>query len=216
VYNIEGVERIRLGSIEPTTITDKFIEMAVSCEKLCPHYHISLQSGCDETLKRMNRKYDTDKYREVVALLRNNIKDVALTTDVMVGFPGETEIEFEKTLDFLKEINFAKLHVFKYSPRKGTPAAAFDNQISPEVKEARSSILLKLSDKCTNTFNKSFEGRIMSVLYEHEVKGKPGFIEGITSNYIRVVSRGDGQNIAKIVDTRINEAIDDYTLGEIL
>ena len=215
VHEIEGVERIRLGSIEPTTITDKFIEMAVSCEKLCPHYHISLQSGCDETLKRMNRKYDTEKFREVVARLRNNIKDVALTTDIMVGFPGETEIEFNQTLEFLKEISFAKLHVFKYSSRKGTPAATFENQIPPEIKEHRSAMLIELSKTCTSAFNCSFIGKIMPVLYEQEVREKPGYIEGITTNYIRVISRDTCQGISKIIDTKVNEAVEDYVIGEI-
>jgi threonylcarbamoyladenosine tRNA methylthiotransferase MtaB len=121
IHGMDGIERIRLGSIEPTMITEDFVAQAAAMEKLCPHYHISLQSGCDETLARMNRKYKTADYKKAVDLLREQIPDVSITTDVMVGFPGETEEEFSKTYEFLKMIRFAKMHVFKYSPRKGHP-----------------------------------------------------------------------------------------------
>ena len=132
VHEIDGVERIRLGSIEPTTITQEFVDEISKLHKVCPHFHISLQSGCDSTLKRMNRKYTTDEYSAAVKLLRDSIEDVSITTDVMVGFPGETEEEFLSTVNFLKEINFAAMHVFKYSQRKGTPAADFKEQVSPQ------------------------------------------------------------------------------------
>mgnify|MGYP000969128512 CR=1 FL=1 len=213
VHEIEGIERIRLGSIEPTTITEEFVSRVKNLEKLCPHYHISLQSGCDETLKRMNRKYDTAKFREVVRRLRDNIKDVAITTDIMVGFPGETEEEFNQSYKFVDEISFAHAHIFKYSRRKGTPAAQFANQVPPQIKEERSKMLIELSARKTLEYNKSFEGRIMPVLYEQE--DTEGYIEGLTPNYIRVKVRGDEGLKGKIADTRLTAAVNDYMLGEI-
>ena len=216
IHDIDGIERIRLGSVEPTTITEEFIQLAKEAPKLCPHYHLSLQSGCDETLKRMNRKYDTAKYREVVDLLRENIKDVALTTDVMVGFPGETEEEFGRTYEFLKEIGFAKMHIFKYSPRKGTPAAQFPNQVSPEVKEERSKRLIALSDKSMLDYNKAYAGRTMPVLFEQEVKNGDGFIEGLTANYIRVRCKGDYNYKGEILEAKLEEIEEDYMLGRIM
>jgi threonylcarbamoyladenosine tRNA methylthiotransferase MtaB len=145
VHEIKGIERIRLGSIEPNTITVEFAKALGDLEKLCPHFHVSLQSGCDETLKRMNRKYLTADYKKAVDLLREYEKDVAVTTDVMVGFPGESDEEFETTYKFLNDILFSKMHVFKYSPRKGTPAASFKDQVPPEVKDERSRRLIELS-----------------------------------------------------------------------
>ncbi len=214
VHEVEGIERIRLGSLEPTIITKEFVEAAVNLEKLCPHYHISLQSGCDSTLKRMNRKYTTAEYRETVNLLRSHIKDVAITTDVMVGFPGETDEEFEQTYKFLDEISFAQMHIFKYSPRKGTPAADFESQVSGEKKEERSNRLISLSKKKTNEFNSSFLGRVMPVLYEQETKADDGTLEGLTSNYIKVISKGDRSIKGKIVETKLEEIIDDYVSGK--
>lgn len=216
IHDFEGIERIRLGSLEPTFITREFVEEAKRMEKLCPHYHVSLQSGCDETLKRMNRKYTTREYRNVVELLRENIADVAITTDVMVGFPGETEEEFRETFSFLDEISFAKMHVFKYSPRKGTPAATFSNQVRPEVKEERSEKLLRLSSEKTLEFNSRFVGRTMPVLFEQKVKSMEGFMEGLTPNYIRVVCKGDESLVGKIAGVRLTEAVEDYVAGELV
>jgi len=191
LHIIDGIQRIRLGSIEPTTITEEFVSSAADMPKLCPHYHLSLQSGCDNTLKAMNRKYTTEDYRKSVALLKNNIPDVAITTDIMVGFPGEKEEDFLTSLNFAEEIGFSKIHVFKYSPRKGTPAAAYENQVSPEEKEKRSEQMLNLSDRLERQYLESYTGRDMEVLYEQEVSGKKGCIEGLTKNYIRVMSSGD-------------------------
>lgn len=216
VHEIDGIERIRLGSIEPTTITEEFVKAAKALQKLCPHYHISLQSGCDETLKRMNRKYTADEYRRVVGLLRENIKDVAITTDVMVGFPGETDEEFEQTYRFLQEISFAQMHVFKYSPRKETPAAAFKDQVAPQIKEERSNRLIELSRIRTLEFNRKYIGRTLSVLFEQDVKSKEGFIEGLTPNYIRVLSEGDNKLHGEILDVRLDEAEEDYVTGKIV
>ncbi|HEY8350087.1 MAG TPA: tRNA (N(6)-L-threonylcarbamoyladenosine(37)-C(2))-methylthiotransferase MtaB, partial [Clostridia bacterium] len=183
VHDVDGIERIRLGSLEPTMITKEFVAEAAGLEKLCPHYHISLQSGCDETLKRMNRKYTTAEYAKAVELLREEIPDVSVTTDVMVGFPGETDEEFETTYMFLEKIRFAKMHVFKYSPRKGTPAARHKDQVDGRVKEERSDRLIELSNRCQLEFNRNFLGRVMPVLYEQEDNDMKGWYEGLTPNY---------------------------------
>ena len=129
INQVKGIERIRLGSLEPTLITDEFVQRLIKLEKICDHFHLSLQSGCDETLQRMNRKYTTKEFKEVVTRLRNAYPKVALTTDIIVGFPGETEEEFAKTYEYLKEIQFYKMHIFKYSPRKGTKAAIMQNKL---------------------------------------------------------------------------------------
>lgn len=194
VEEIDGIERIRLGSLEPNIITEEFVNRIKSISKLCNHFHLSLQSGCTETLKRMNRKYTAEEFYEKVKLLRKNIDDVALTTDVIVGFPGETEKEFEETYAFLKEINFAKMHIFKYSPRKGTPAATYKDQIDGNIKETRSKTLLKLSDENEKAFAEKYIGKEIEVLFENEK-------EGHTTNYIKCVSEKNmcTNEIAKVV-----------------
>ena len=145
INNIEGIKRIRTSSVEPILFTDEFVSEVSKMEKVMPHYHLSLQSGCDETLKRMNRRYTTAQYKEIVDKLRKEIPNVAITTDVIVGFPGETEEEFEKTYNFLKDIELSQMHIFKYSPRKGTKAADMENQVSPQIKHERSEKLLQLN-----------------------------------------------------------------------
>jgi len=215
IHEVNGIDRIRIGSIEPTIITDEFAETAAHMGKLCPHYHISLQSGCDETLSRMNRRYTATEYKKAVELLREKIPDVAVTTDVMVGFPGETDEEFKKTFEFLAAIKLAKMHVFKFSPRKGTPAASFEGQVEGTVKEARSARLLELSENCALNFNSSFIGRTMPVLYEQEVKGSDGFFEGLTPNYIRVLSKGNNNLVGNINMSKLLKAESDHIVGEI-
>ena len=138
INDIEGIERIRLSSVEPILFTDEFVEAVSTMDKVCPHYHLSLQSGCDETLKRMKRRYTTEEYKAIVDRLRAAIPNVSITTDVIVGFPGETNEEFDKTYEFLKDIELTHMHVFKYSPRKGTPAATMENQVDPSTKHDRS------------------------------------------------------------------------------
>lgn len=214
IHETEGIDRIRIGSIEPTILTEEFTASAARMEKLCPHYHVSLQSGCDETLARMNRRYTTAEYKKAVDLLRKNITDVAVTTDVMVGFPGETDVEFEKTYAFLAGIKFSKMHVFKFSPRKGTPAASFKDQVEGTVKEARSARVLELSERCAFDFNSSFTGRRMPVLFEQEIKGTEGFYEGLTPNYIRVVSKGKNNLAGIITPCRLVKAETDHIVGE--
>ncbi|KNY28470.1 tRNA (N(6)-L-threonylcarbamoyladenosine(37)-C(2))-methylthiotransferase MtaB [Pseudobacteroides cellulosolvens] len=216
IHDFDGIERIRLGSIEPNIVSLEFVEEVKNLRKLCPHFHISLQSGCDETLKRMNRKYTTVDYANVVKLLRDNIPDVSITTDIMVGFPGETDIEFNQTLGFLEEIALTKMHVFKYSPRKGTVAATFKDQVTPDKKEERSSILLKLSDRNLHKFNMRMVGRTVQVLFEQEFDLLSGYVEGLTMNFSRVVSRGGSNTKGKILDVKLVEAKEDYILGNIL
>lgn len=181
---IKGLNRIRLSSIEPMTLNEDFVKEINDCRKLCHHFHLSLQSGCDETLKRMNRKYTTAEYRAIVEGLRKNYPNVAITTDIMVGFPGETEEEFNKTLEFVKEIKFSDAHVFKYSKRNGTVAARRDDQIPPMIKEERSKKLIKLCESLRDEYILSFVGETLEVLFEQEVKD--GYFEGKTSNYITV------------------------------
>jgi threonylcarbamoyladenosine tRNA methylthiotransferase MtaB len=216
IHDIPGIERIRIGSIEPNTITTEFIQVAATLEKLCPHFHISLQSGCDETLKRMNRKYTSLEYRKAVESLRKNLTDIAITTDVIVGFPGESDEEFLQTVDFLNKISFAQMHIFKFSPRKGTPAANFKEQVPSEIKEQRSKILLELSKENRIKYLNNYIGRTMLVLFEQEVVGKEGKIEGLTNNYIRVVCSGGPENKGKLCSVKLNEIEEDYVLGSII
>jgi threonylcarbamoyladenosine tRNA methylthiotransferase MtaB len=191
IHGVDGVERIRLGSLEPTLITQQFVSALKELPKLCPQFHLSLQSGCDTTLKAMNRRYSTDDYMRSVTLLKENLADVSLTTDIMVGFPGESDEHFSTSLSFAEQVGFLKIHVFKYSPRKGTPAAAMANQVSPGVKDLRSERMLELSDKLEHKYLSGYEGKQMDVLFEQAVHDKDGYIEGLTGNYIRVIAKGD-------------------------
>ena len=185
INKIDGIERIRLGSLEPTLITKEFLERLTKLEKICDHFHLSLQSGCDETLKRMNRRYTTQEFRECTRLLKEAYPNVALTTDIIVGFPGETDEEFEKTYQFLKEIDFYMMHIFKYSPRKGTKAAVMPNQIDGNIKEQRSRRLIELSNSNTKRHNESYIGKELEVLWEEKVED---YVQGHTTNYIVVKS----------------------------
>ena len=181
INQIDGIERIRLGSIEPLLITEEFIERLINLEKICPHFHLSLQSGCDETLKRMNRRYTTVEFRQIVNRIRRYYDNVALTTDIIVGFPQESDEEFEVTYKFLEEIKFYKIHVFKYSPRKGTKAAIMEGQIDGNKKEQRSQNLIELSNKNEKIYNKNYIGKEVEILIEEE---KDGSYRGHTKNYI--------------------------------
>ena len=188
INQIEGIERIRLGSIEPLLITEEFVQRLTKLEKICEHFHLSLQSGCDETLKRMNRRYTIEQFTEIVERLRVAYSNVNLTTDIIVGFPGETEEEFNKTYKFLENIKFYKMHIFKYSQRKGTKAAEMPEQISPE--EKRSKKLIELSDKNEEEYNKKYIGKTVEVLWEEE---KQGTYKGHTKNYVLVESNSKHQ-----------------------
>ena len=195
IQKVDGIQRIRLGSLEPTLITEEFVTRLKKLSKICDHFHLSLQSGCDETLKRMNRKYTTDQFRHVVELLRNAYPEVHLTTDVIVGFPGKTEEEFNKTYEFLKEIKFYKMHVFKYSPRSGTVAAKMPNQIDGNIKEERSNKLIKLSDKNEEEYNQKYIGKEVEVLLE-EREGE--YLKGHTTNYM-IVKMKTNENLENTI-----------------
>ena len=210
INKLNGIERIRLSSIEPTIIDEEFLERLTKLEKICPHFHLSLQSGCDETLKRMNRRYTTTKFKEIVGLLREYYNDVILTTDVIVGFPGETEEEFNKTYKFLEEIKFYKMHIFKYSQRKGTKAAEMKNQIDGKVKEERSHKLLELSDKNELEYNQKYIGEEVDVLFEEE---KEGIYKGHLKNYILAYLENCDENLEnKIIKVKIEKAEKDHVV----
>ena len=210
INQIEGIERIRLGSLEPTLITEQFLERLVKLEKICHHFHLSLQSGCDETLKRMNRKYTTEEFGKIVELLRKTYNDVILTTDIIVGFPGETDDEFEKTYKFLSEIKFYKMHVFKYSQRKGTPAAKMPNQVDGNIKEQRSKKLIELSDKNELEYNQTYIGKTVKVLFEEE---KQGVYKGHTQNYILVYCESSEDLSNKIIEVQCKGIKNDYLIA---
>lgn len=180
---VNGIERIRLGSLEPKIMTEEFVQRLVKLNKVCHHFHLSLQSGCDEVLKRMNRKYTTKEFEMIVQRLRKAYKDVILTTDIIVGFPGETDEEFNETYAYLKELKFYKMHVFPYSPRKGTVAANMPNQINGNIKEQRSKLLIELSNNNQKQYNEQYIGKKVEVLFEDR---ENEFFKGHTQNYIFV------------------------------
>ena len=206
---IEGIERIRLGSIEPLLITEEFVSRLKKLSKVCHQFHLSLQSGCDETLKRMNRRYTTEQFRKITQLLRKMFEDAILTTDIIVGFPGESEEEFENTYAFLKEIKFYKMHIFKYSPRKGTKAAVMANQIDGNKKEERSRRLIEMSNKNEKSYNEQYVGKKVEVLFEEE---KSGMWKGHTKNYILAHYKTDENIENQIIKLQCIEAEDEYII----
>lgn len=207
INKIQGLHRIRLGSIEPTIITDEFVERLSKLDKICDHFHLSLQSGCTETLKRMNRRYTTEEFKEVTKRLRAKFPNAALTTDIIVGFPGETDEEFNTTYEFLKEIAFYKMHIFKYSQRKGTKAAVMPNQVDGKIKEERSKKLIELSNENEYNYNKKYIGKQVEVLFE-EREGE--YLKGHTTNYIVVKHKTDKNDlINKIAKVTVSEAKQD-------
>lgn len=187
ISKIESIKRIRLGSLEPSIITDEFIDRIVDNEKVCPHFHLSLQSGCNTVLKRMNRKYTCEEYFEKCEMLRKAFDRPALTTDVIVGFPGETEEEFRETVDYLTKLNLYEMHIFKFSPRQGTVAAGMKDQVAPEIKNQRSDVLLALSERHKQAYEASFRGENLDVLVEEKVRreGKDGY-RGHTERYMDI------------------------------
>lgn len=216
IHEIEGIERIRLSSVEPTFLTEDFVREVSILPKFCRHYHISLQSGSDSVLKRMGRKYTTSEYKKIIERVRKYVEDVAITTDIMVGFPGETESEFDETYNFVKDIQFSKMHVFKYSRRAGTKAANYPDQIKNSVKEERSKILIKLSEECESEFYKRFLGSTLNVLFEQKVKELQGYVEGLTDNYIRVAVKSDLNIKNKILPVKLVDVRKDFAIGNIV
>ena len=187
VHKISGIRRIRLGSLEPRIITEEFAGKLASLEKICPHFHLSLQSGCDATLKRMNRRYTAEEYYEKCQLLRKHFAHPALTTDVIVGFPQETEEEFETTRAFLEKVNFYETHIFKYSRRQGTKAAVMEGQVADQIKAARSEILISVGEIHKKAYEDRLIGTRQEVLFEElqELEGQP-YMTGYTKEYVRL------------------------------
>ncbi|MCT4594601.1 MAG: tRNA (N(6)-L-threonylcarbamoyladenosine(37)-C(2))-methylthiotransferase MtaB [Anaeromicrobium sp.] len=216
VNKIEGLKRIRLSSIEPTIMTKEFVKTLSELDKVCEHFHLSLQSGCDETLKRMNRKYTTKEYREVVDRIRGYMPKVSITTDIIVGFPGETDEEFEKTIKFVKDIKFSQIHVFKYSPRKGTPAAKFENQVDGIIKNKRSEELISIVEKLTKEYNNKFIGQNKHVLFETKSAEEEGYYEGLTENYIKVLCKSNEDISGKVLNTKLEKIHNEIVFGSIL
>lgn len=210
INKIDGIERIRLGSLEPLIITDEFCERLEKVDKMCHHFHLSLQSGCDKTLNEMNRRYTIAEFREVVNRLRKLYEDVILTTDIIVGFPNETDEDFEITYEFLKDIKFYKTHVFKFSPRKGTVAAKMKNQIDGKTKEARSKRLIELSSENQSQILKSYIGKDVEVLFEEE---ENGVLKGHTANYIMVKGKQDVSKLNEIVKVKVQDFGDEFLIG---
>lgn len=192
VHKIDGIERIRLGSLEPRLVTEDFAKELSGLSKICPHFHLSLQSGCDATLQRMNRKYTAEEYAHACSLLRNVFDHPAITTDVIVGFPGEKEEEFQITKEFLARIHFYEMHIFKYSKRQGTKAAVMPEQISEQEKTNRSAQLIRLGEKMSKEFRKHYIGSTQEVLFEeeNEIDGRTYFT-GYTREYVKVAVKSD-------------------------
>ena len=215
IGNIEGIERIRLSSLEPNLIDEDFMVTLMGIGKICDHFHLSLQSGSNSILKEMNRKYTREEYKEKIDIIRKYMPNAGITTDIIVGFPGETDEDFAHTVEFVKQIQFSKIHVFKYSKREGTPAATYKDQIDGLIKNKRSEILIDLGNELTKQFNNSFINSRVSVLYEEKSKVDEKAFEGYTTNYIRVRGRTQSINnpIGNLYNTKIIDANEEFLLG---
>lgn len=214
IEEIDEIQRIRLSSIEPMNITDEIISRFVTFEKLAPHFHISLQSGSDAILHRMRRDYTTVQYAELVDKIRKLFPDVGITSDVMVGFPGETDKHFSETCKFIEAMKFSQLHVFRYSAREGTAAADFTDEVSPKIAKERSQIVRDLGEKLYKDFRRKMLGKKMQVLVEDSREGKRNWLAGFTGNYIRTIL-DLSQNFAnKIITVRLIELEDDFVVAE--
>ena len=213
VNAVKGIERIRLGSLEPKIVTEHFASELSKLDKICPHFHLSLQSGCDATLKRMNRKYTTKEYERGCELLRKYFVHPAITTDVIVGFPGETEEEFAQTKAYLERIHFYEMHIFKYSKRKGTRAAVMPDQIDEQIKAARSEKLIALGHAMSEEFRKIYIGKNEEVLFEEKaVIGDKEYFVGYTKEYVKVAKETDENLENQIVSGRVSGMLTDEIL----
>lgn len=213
VNAVKGIERIRLGSLEPKIVTEHFASELSKLDKICPHFHLSLQSGCDATLKRMNRKYTTKEYERGCELLRKYFVHPAITTDVIVGFPGETEEEFEQTKAYLEHIHFYEMHIFKYSKRKGTRAAVMPDQIDEQIKAVRSEKLIALGHDMSKEFRKFYIGKNEEVLFEEKaVIGDKEYFVGYTKEYVKVAKKTDENLENQMVSGRISGMLTDEIL----
>lgn len=211
INKIDGIERIRLGSLEPKIITEEFVSRLGNLDKICEQFHISLQSGCDTVLKRMNRKYNTEEVEKCIELLRKKYPTVIFTADVIVGFPGETEEEFNITYEFLKKIRFYKIHTFKYSRRKGTVAEKMPNQISPEVQEQRSKKVIELSNEMQKEIDEQYLNKKVEVLFE-EKQGE--YYKGHTKNYMMVNAKSEEDLTNKICEVELIEIRENELIGK--
>ncbi|MBP5624513.1 MAG: tRNA (N(6)-L-threonylcarbamoyladenosine(37)-C(2))-methylthiotransferase MtaB [Lachnospiraceae bacterium] len=214
INKLPGVKRIRLSSLEPRVVTEEFAKRISKLEKLCPHFHLSLQSGCDETLKRMNRHYTSDEFLSGVKLLRKYFDDPAITTDIIAGFPGETEEEFEKCFDFAKEVSFYEMHIFKYSRRKGTVADKMPGQVKDEIKEQRSHRLITLRDELSKQYRARQIGKVKPVLFEEEitVNGKK-YLTGHTPEYVKVAVEASDAAANEIFDVSVDDFLSDELMA---
>ena len=210
VHKVDGIERIRLGSLEPRIVTEEFARELSKMEKICPHFHLSLQSGCDETLKRMNRRYDTAEYEEGCRILRRYFEHPAITTDVIVGFPGETEEEFELTKKYLEKIHFYEMHIFQYSRREGTKAAVMEHQIPEPVKKERSNELLALEKKMSRQFREYYVGKTETALMEETFSyNGEEYYTGYTKEYVKIAVKSEKDIANQFVTGRIEKHLTD-------
>lgn len=212
IHDIPGIERIRLSSVEPRLITEDFLKSLSSFSKFCDHFHLSLQSGSNSVLKRMNRKYTREEYLEKVNLIRNFYPNAGITTDIIVGFPGETEEEFKDTLDLAEKVRFSRVHIFKYSPRKGTPAAEMKDQVPGDIKNERSKELFELTDGLKREFEMSFLGETTTVLVERKLED---YYFGHTTNYIEIAINSKKDYTNNIVDVTIERYDEDTLHGKV-
>lgn len=218
IHDIEGIERIRIGSLEPRIVTEENAKRLANLSKICPHFHLSLQSGCDSVLKRMNRKYTAAQFKESVEILRKAFTNPAITTDVIVGFPGETEEEFEETKKYLDDISLYEMHIFKYSMRKGTVAAARKDQVPEPVKSVRSNVLLTMESEKSKAFRKRFLDTTQEVLFEElkDIAGKQ-YMLGHTREYVRVAVESEKDLSNQILPVKITAFLqDDILMGKTL
>ncbi len=216
VHGIEGIERIRLSSLEPRMFTEEFIMAIKEMPKFCNHFHLSLQSGSDSVLKRMNRKYTTSEYASIVERLREELDQPSFTTDIIVGFPGETDEEFEETYAFAKRIGFSQIHVFKYSPRQGTPAAEMKNQVHGDIKSERSTRLMELAHDMSESYLDTFIGQCADILIEGKVETMPNYIEGLDDHYMRIAVELPEKFIGTIQRVKIIRRENDILIGDLV
>lgn len=217
VHQVEQIKRIRLGSLEPRIITEDFVKRLSELEKVCPHFHLSLQSGCDTVLARMNRRYDTEEYEEGCRLLRKYYPHPAITTDIIVGFPGETEEEFQATRAYLERIRFYEMHIFKYSKRGGTKAAKMENQVPEQEKNRRSAILLALEEKMSEEFRNAYLGKQVTALLEETMEWEgETYVAGYTKEYVKVALKAQRERTNQFVTGTIQKQLkgDIYLLVE--
>lgn len=217
LHAIDGIERIRFGSLEPRVITEEFAQALSELPKICPHFHLSLQSGCDETLKRMNRHYTCEEYLERCRILRKYFENPAITTDVIVGFPGETDAEFETTRKFLEQVKFYEMHVFKYSRRAGTRADRMPDQIPEPVKTERSAVLLDLEKEMSGEYRRGFLGKETEVLLEEEVQvGDCRYMMGHTKEYVKAAVPLEGREAAALKNMTVSGILKEFLTDEII